>query len=61
MLLFGLSRRLPLSSDFNNRKRLLDHLLCPRFDAESLTLNRGLCGYAVPTCHDIFSPTRFEF
>ena len=61
MLLFGLFRRLPLSSDFNNRKRLLEHFLRPRFDAENSTLNRGLCGYAVPICHDIFSPPKFEF
>ena len=61
MLLFGLFRRLPLSSDFNNRKCLLEHLLCLRFDAGSSTLNRGLCGYAVLICHDIFNPTNFEF
>jgi len=48
MLLFGLFRR----------KRLFDHLSCPRSNAESSTLDRGLCGYAVPTCHDIFSPPR---
>jgi len=49
MLLFGLFRR----------KRLFDHLSCPHSDAESSTLDLGLCGYAVPTYHDIFSPNRF--
>ena len=56
MLLFSLSRRLPLSSDFNNKKRLLEHLLCLRFDVESSTFNRGLCGYDFLVCHDIFNP-----
>jgi len=49
MLLFGLFRR----------KRLFDHLSYPRSDAESSTLDRGLCEYAVPICHDIFSSDRF--
>ena len=61
MLLFGLFSRLPLSSDFNDRKRLSEHLLRPRLNAESSTLNRGLCGYAMPTYHDILDPTKFEF
>jgi len=56
MLLFGLFRRLLLS---DNRKRFLDRLSCPRFDAENSTLHKGLCGYAIPTCHDIFSPNKF--
>jgi len=61
MFLFSLSRRLPLSSDFNNKKRLLEYLLCLRFNAESSTFNRGLCGYDFLVCHDIFNPTEFEF
>jgi len=43
MLLFGLFKR----------KRLFDRLSCPRLDAESPTLGRGLCWYVVPISHDI--------
>ena len=56
MLLFNLSRRLSLSSDFKIKKRLLEHLLYPRLDAESSTLNGGCCGYDFLVCLEIFSP-----
>ena len=42
-------------------ERFHEHLLCPRLDAESSTLNRDLCGYAFLVCYDIFSSTEFEF
>ena len=61
MLLFGLFNGLPLSSDFNGRKRLFEHFLRPRLNADSSTLNRGFCGYAMPTYHDILDPIKFEF
>ena len=61
MLLFNLSRRLSLSSDFKIEKRLLEHLLRPRLDAESSTFNGDFCGYDFLVRHDIFSPTEFEF
>ena len=43
MLLFGLF----------GAECLSDHLARPRLDAESPTLGRGLCWYAVPISHDI--------
>ena len=44
MLLHNLSRRLSLSSDFKIEKRLLEHLLRPRLDAESSTFNGVAAG-----------------
>ena len=56
MLLFNLSRRLSLSSDFKIKKRLFEHLLCPCLDAESSTLNGCFCRYDFLVCHEILSP-----
>ena len=60
MLLFNLSRRLSLSSDFKIKKRLLEHPLCPRLDAESSTLNGLFCEYDFLVCHEFFSPLGFS-
>ena len=56
MLLHNLSRRLSLSNDFKIKERLFEHLLRPRLDAESSTLNGCCCRYDFTVCHETLSP-----
>ena len=57
MLLHNLSRRrLSLSSDFKTKERLFEHLLRPRLDAESSTLDRCCHRYDFTVCHETLSP-----
>ena len=44
-----------------SKKCLFEHPLCPRLDAENLTLNGLFCGYDFLVCHEIFSPLDFSF